>query len=478
LIALLCVQACAPGHGNAAAAEGEKPHIIWIMADDLGYGEVGCYGQKLIQTPHIDRLAAEGMRFTQFYAGSTVCAPSRSVLMTGQHMGHTRVRGNASPSDYTPQNLDPENVTVAEVLQKAGYATALVGKWGLGVEGTSALPTRHGFDFFFGYLDQFHAHNSWPEFLIKNESRVPLRNKVRHEGKDYEKLGAGIAVEKVDYTPDLMLAEALKWLEANQDQPFYLYFSPILPHANNELQRATQRGQEYKSLGMYADKDWPEMDKAHAAAITLLDEEVGQILALLKRLGLDERTLVFFTADNGPQREGGNRPEFFQSSGPLRGIKRDLYEGGIRVPMLARWPGHVAAGSVSDYVGYFGDFMATAAQLGGAQPPPLLDSISLVPILLGRPDQQQHEYLYWEFHEKGFFQAVRMGDWKGVRFGTSQPLELYNLKLDLGETNNVAAQHPQLVKRIEQIMKEAHGDSKYWPIRERGATAGSKPERK
>jgi uncharacterized sulfatase len=452
---------------TSQAANPLRPNIIWIMADDLGYGEVGCYGQKHIQTPQIDRLAAEGMRFTQCYAGSTVCAPSRSVLMTGQHVGHTRVRGNASVKDYSPQNLDRQDITVAEVLKQAGYATALVGKWGLGVEGTDAMPTRQGFDFFYGYLNQTHAHNSWPEFLIKNEARVPLRNQVRRDGKEYEKLGAGIATNKVDYAPALMLAEALQWLESHKDKPFFLYFSPVLPHANNELQSATKAGQECNGQGIYASQDWPDQDKCHAAAITELDNQVGQIMALLKKLGLDEKTLVFFTSDNGPHKEGGQDLKRFQPSGPLRGIKRDLYEGGIRVPFIARWPAKVPAGTTHPYVGYFGDLMATAAELAGVQPPRTIDSLSLVPTLLRQSRmQKQHAYLYWEFHEKGFHQAIRMGDWKGIRYSPKKPLELYQLSLDLHETNNIAGQHKTVVKKIERLMHTARSASKHWPIRE------------
>ena len=453
---------------TAIAATPKQPNVIWIMADDLGYGELGCCGQKLVPTPNLDRMAAEGLRFTQFYAGSTVCAPSRSVLMTGQHLGHTRVRGNALPADYTPQNLQPEDVTVAEVLKKAGYATALVGKWGLGVEGTDTVPTRQGFDFFYGFLDQYHAHVAWPEFLIKNEGRVVLRNKLRKDGKDYEKLGAGIPVEKVDYAPDLMQAEALTWIETNRDRPFFLYYSPTVPHANNELQLLTGAGQECRDFGAFAGENWPDPDKAHAAQIAELDANVGQLLAHLHKLGIAERTLVMFTSDNGPHREGGNRVEFFQASGPLRGIKRDLYEGGIRVPFLAWWPGKVQSG-VSDHVGYFGDLMATAAELAGTKCPRQTDSLSLVPTLLGKLlKQKQHPYLYWEFHEKGLKQAVRVGDWKGVRLGTMKPLELYNLRADIGETHNVAASHPDVVKRLEKLLANARSENKYWPIREQG----------
>jgi len=464
LLAALLTMGTAP----AFAALPAKPNIIWLMEDDLGYGEVGCYGQKLVPTPKIDRMAAEGLRFTQFYAGSTVCAPSRSVLMTGQHLGHTRVRGNALPADYTPQNLQPQDVTVAEVLKNADYATALVGKWGLGVEGTDTVPTRQGFDFFFGYLDQYHAHCAWPEFLIKDEGRVQLRNKLRKDGKAYEKLGAGIPIEKVDYSPDLMQVEALKWIEANKDHPFFLYYSPTVPHANNELTLETGAGQECRNHGAFANQDWPDPDKAHAAQIAELDENLGQLLALVRKLGIADRTLVIFTSDNGPHREGGNRPEFFQSSGPLRGIKRDLYEGGIRMPFIAWWPGQIKPG-VTDQLGYFGDLMATAAQLAGTKCPTNTDSISFVPTLLGQPEKQkQHEYYYWEFHEKGTKQAVRWGDWKGVRLGVNQPLELYDLKTDIGETNNVAAAHPEVVKQITAILAQARTENPNWPLRVEG----------
>jgi arylsulfatase A-like enzyme len=453
-------------HPSMAIAA-SRPNVIWIMADDLGFGELGCYGQKHILTPRLDQMAAQGMRFTQFYAGSTVCAPSRSVLMTGQHAGHTRVRGNASSKDRTPQNLQPEDLTVAALLKQKGYATALVGKWGLGVEGDASMPTRLGFDFFFGYLDQVHAHNSWPEFLIRNEQRISLRNRIQRDGKAYEAFGAGLAIDKIDYAPHVMIREALGWIERNREHPFFLYFSPILPHANNELQAATKAGQESDGFGPYASKPWSEQDKAHAAAISCLDDEVGQILDKLTQLELDDRTVVFFTSDNGPHKEGGHRLDFFQPSGPLRGIKRDLYEGGIRVPLIARWPGHIRPDSITEHVGYFGDLMATAAQLAGTQPPKNTDSISLVPVLTGRTrSQKQHPYLYWEFHERGFHQAVRWQHWKGIRLGTHQPIQLYNLRQDLAEAHDVAAFNPEVAKKMEQIMGTARSESKHWPVRE------------
>ena len=459
------------GLACAAGRAADKPNIIFILADDLGYGDLGCYGQKKIQTPYLDRMAAEGMRFTQFYAGSTVCAPSRCVLMTGQHTGHCWVRGNVGKKDPQGQILRTEDVTVAKVLHDAGYATALVGKWGLGEPESTGLPTRQGFDYFFGYLSQLHAHNYYPAFLWRNEERVTLKNEVppgKVGGGDTE-FGQGWATKKVEYSHDLFAAEALKWVGQKRSQPFFLYLAVTIPHANNEATRATGNGQEVPDFGIYKDKDWTEPNKGYAAMITRMDTDIGRLFALVKRLGLDERTVVMFSSDNGPQKEGGGDFAFFDSNGPLRGMKRDLYDGGIRMPLIARWPGRIKAGAVTDHVGYFGDFMTTAAELAGVEPPPHLDSISFAPVLLGQPERQkQHEYLYWEFHERGFAQAVRMGDWKGVRLGTKKPVELYDLKTDLGEEHDVAAQHPDIVAKMEDLLKSARSTSRYFPIRENG----------
>ncbi|MBI5688183.1 MAG: arylsulfatase [Verrucomicrobia bacterium] len=463
------------------AANAPKPNIIFILADDLGYGDLGCYGQKKIQTPCLDRMAADGMRFTQFYAGSTVCAPSRSVLMTGQHTGHCWVRGNAGKNNAQGQILRAQDVTVAKVLRDAGYATALIGKWGLGEPGSSGIPTKQDFDYFFGYLSQFHAHNYYPAFLWRGEERVPLKNEVPpgNVGYGYAEFGQGWATKRVEYSHDLFAADALKWVERNRGQPFFLYLAVTTPHANNEGTRGTGNGQEVPDHGIYKDKDWTDQNKGQAAMITRMDADIGRLLAKLKQLGLDERTLVLFSSDNGPHKEGGNDPEFFDANGPLRGMKRDLYDGGIRVPFIARWPGRIKAGVVSNHVGYFGDFMATAAELAGAEPPPTLDSISFAPTLLGRPERQKrHDYLYWEFHERGFAQAVRLGDWKAIRFGTKKPVELYNIKNDPGEERDVAAQNPEVVAKVEAILKTARTDSEYFPIREfapKKATAKKKP---
>jgi arylsulfatase A-like enzyme len=427
-----------------------RPNIILIHADDLGYGDLSCYGQRKFKTPNIDRLAAEGMRFTQYYAGSTVCAPSRSALMTGQHTGHTRIRGNAR------HPLLPEDVTVAEVLKSAAYKTALIGKWGLGEAGTTGVPNRQGFDYFFGYLNQRHAHNYYPTFLWRNEKRIDLRNLVPDEDAE----GSGVSSNRVDYAHDLMAEEALKFIEGNGGGPFFLYLAFTIPHANNE---AKNKGMEVPDLGEFASEDWPDQEKAKAAMITRLDRDVGRLMALLKKLGIDDNTLVFFTSDNGPHREGGADPDFFDSNGPLRGIKRDLYEGGIRVPMIARWPKRIKAGAKSDQVWAHWDLPPTLAEVAGVKPPANIDGISMLNALLGRR-QRSHEFLYWEFHERGFSQAARMGEWKAVRKSPDSPIELYDLKNDLGEQNDVAVKHSEVVKKIEEYLKTARTESELWPI--------------
>ncbi|MGH9935975.1 MAG: arylsulfatase [Blastocatellia bacterium] len=433
-----------------------KPNIIFIHADDLGYGDLSCYGQRKFRTPSIDRLAAEGMRFTQYYAGSTVCAPSRSALMTGQHTGHTRIRGNAR------HPLLPEDVTVAEVLKSAKYKTALIGKWGLGEAGTTGVPNRQGFDYFYGYLNQRHAHNYYPTFLWRNEEQVKLRNIVLDEDKE----GAGNSTNRVDYTHDLLAEESLKFVEQNSAGPFFLYLAFTIPHANNE---AKNKGMEVPDLGEFANRDWPEQERAKAAMITRMDRDIGRLMALLKKLGIDDDTVIFFTSDNGPHREGGANPDFFDSNGPLKGIKRDLYEGGIRVPMIARWPKRIksggpgGAGAKSDQVWGHWDFLPTAAGIAGAKLPANIDGISMFNALLGRK-QRNHEFLYWEFHERVFSQAVRMRDWKAVRKAPDSPLELYDLKNDIGEQNDIAVKHPDVVKKIEDYLKTARTESELWPV--------------
>lgn len=433
-------------------ADDERPNMIFIMADDLGYGDLGCYGQQLIQTPNIDRLAAEGMRFTDYYAGSTVCAPSRCVLMTGLHTGHCYLRGNSK------QFLRPGDVTFAEMLQQARYATGQFGKWGLGGENTAGMATMQGFDEFFGYLDQTHAHNYYPTFLIDGRERVTRNNVVPDEGE----YGQGVATEQNEYSHDLIIAEAVQFIIDHQEQPFFLYLPVTIPHANNQ---AGDAGMEIPDYGIYADRDWPEAQKGLAAMITRLDSDVGMILDLLAALELDERTIVFFTSDNGPHREGGNDPEFFDSNGPFRGIKRDLYEGGVRVPLIVRWPGRIEPGTTTDHVAYHGDVFATVTQLAGARTLPGLDSVSYVPTLLGElDDQEEHNYLYWEFLERTPTQAVRQGVWKAIRFfGDDVRVELYNLADDPAEEHDLAESHPELVESLVNSMDEAHLPARNWP---------------
>lgn len=443
-----------------------RPNLIWIMADDLGYGDLGCYGQRAIQTPELDRMAREGMRFTQFYAGATVCAPSRSVLMTGQHHGHTRVRGNAGAGNPQAQALRADDVTVAKVLQQAGYRTALIGKWGLGDIGPAetGLPRRQGFDAFFGYLNQQHAHNHFPDFLWRNEQREPLKNTIIAVGNT----GAGYATEARQFADDLFADEAIRFVQAQRSQPFFLYWSMVIPHANNERTRALKNGAQVPDFGPYADRDWPDPDKGQAAMITRLDGYVGRMLTALREAGIAENTLVIFTSDNGPHNESNHDLKRFQPAGPLNGIKRSLTDGGIRVPLIAWWPGRVAAGKNAAHVGYFGDWLATAAELTGARAPETRDSISFAPTLLGEAQrQQQHEFLYWEFHEGGFRQAaLYQGRWKGIRRGASEaPLVLHDLQTDAGEKSNVAADHPDIVKKIGDYLKTARSESADWPAK-------------
>ena len=454
---------------TSTTGDGRPPNIVFIMADDLGYGDLGSYGQAMIQTPRLDQMAEEGMRFTDFYAGATVCAPSRSVLMTGLHTGHTPVRGNAG-DDLTIQALRPEHVTVAEVLADVGYTNGLVGKWGLGDEGAASFgrPMNQGFDEFFGYLNQVHAHNYYPEFLWHGEEKVPLRNEVTRTPGNYGGFAGGYATKRVDYTHDLFADSALAFVDKHQDRPFFLYLALTVPHANNEERHTdAYHGMEVPDYGPYADKSWPEPQKGHAAMITRMDADVGRLLDRVDSLGLGENTVVFFTSDNGPHAEGQADPDFFNSNGPLRGIKRALYDGGIRVPFIVRWTGHVPAGTANDHVGYFGDVMATAADLAGTAPPDSLDSISIVPTMLGNESEQEtHDYLYWEFYEQGSRQAVRWGRYKGIRqpMSTGQT-ELYDLQTDIGERHNLADDYPALVRHLESLMDEAHVSSPLWTAR-------------
>ncbi len=437
------------GFADTVRANGaKKPNIIFILADDLGYGDLGCYGQKKIKTPNLDRLAAQGLRFCQFYAGSTVCAPSRCSLMIGQHTGHCRIRGNARVP------LRPEDVTVAELLRAAGYVTGLIGKWGLGEDGSTGVPNRRGFDYFFGYLNQHHAHNYYPDFLWRNQDMVAIPGNVVKDN---------VASKKTTYAQDLFTKGALQFLEKNRTKPFFLYLAYTIPHANNERGKLEGNGMEVHSDAPYTKEPWPQAQKNHAAMITYLDRDIGKLFDKLRELGLDEETIVFFSSDNGPHREGGADPYFFLSAGVLRGFKRSLHEGGVRVPLIVRWPGKVPVGE-TDQVGAFWDFLPTAAELGGGKTPAGLDGLSLVPTLLGKT-QKPHDFLYWEFHEGGFQQAVRTGTWKAVRPKVGGPVELYDLGKDLSEKTDVAARHPEVVRRIEAYLRIARTESPDWPIK-------------
>lgn len=440
-----------PRDSTAQQAPAKKPNIVFIMADDLGYGHLGCYGQEKIRTPNIDRLAKEGLRFTQWYAGCTVCAPSRSCLMTGLHTGHTPVRVNGG--GYP---IRPEDVTVAEVLKDKGYATGQFGKWGLGDIETTGVPWKQGFDLFFGYLHQVHAHFYYPYFLYKNEEKFLI---PENEGE-----------QRVRYSHDLIADEALKFIRQHKNEPFFVYCPFTTPHTEllvPEDSLAEYRGKfqetPHVSKSHYAPQPIPHA--AFAAMVTRMDRSVGQIMALLRELNLDDNTIVFFTSDNGGQDVDGADVKYFKGNGPLRGAKGILYEGGIREPMIVRWPGKIAPGTVTDHVAAHWDVMATLAELAGAKAPDGLDGISVVPTLLGekvagRP-QARHDFLYWEHPlARSLSRAVRMGDWKAYRPGPMQPLELYNLKTDVGETKNVAAENPQVVDRIEEYLKTARTEAR------------------
>ena len=456
--ALSCLRA-QPGDAQGSAPR--KPNIIFILADDLGYGELGCYGQTKIKTPNLDLLAAGGIRFTNFYAGSTVCAPSRCALMTGLHTGHAFVRGNATVA------LRPQDLTVAEVLKQAGYTTGLIGKWGLGDQNTTGVPQKKGFDEFLGYLDQAHAHDYYTDHLWRYDP--PSSAKPGYDGQmEFPENRGG---QKGLYMDDLFTSAALNFVRIhkpdpfNHYQPFFLYLAYTIPHANNEEGRRTGNGMQVPSDAPYSDEPWPQTERNKAAMITRMDADIGRLMDKLKALKMDDNTVVFFSSDNGPHKEGGVDPKFFQSSGPLRGLKRDLYEGGIRVPLIVRWPGRIKPGTVSDRVSAFWDFLPTAAEITRARMPEKLDGLSLLPPLLGGSQTNQHEFLYWEFHERGFQQAVRMGDWKAVRPQAGAPLELYNLKADLGEKENVAEKNSKVVAKIEDYLKTARTESEHWPIK-------------
>lgn len=433
------------GAAGLGAAE-RRPNVLFILADDLGYGDLGCYGQKRIQTPNIDRLAKEGLRFTDAHSGATVCAPSRCCLMTGKHTGHSTVRGNMRPE--VP--LTAGEHTLGSVMKSAGYRTGVIGKWGLGGPHTESIPSKKGFDEFFGYLNHWHAHLSYPDYIWDGQQEMQLPENWFHRQKVFSN--------------DLFTERALSFVERNAADPFFLYLPYTIPHANNELGQMQPNGMEVPDKGIYAKENWPDVEKNFAAAITRMDGDIGKIVALLEKKGVLDNTLIFFTSDNGAHKEGGHDPKFFASSGPLRGTKRDLYEGGIRVPAIAQWKGKIAAGTVSDFTWAFWDVLPTLAEIGGVPAPAGIDGMSIAPALMGKK-QMAHEYLYWEFHERGFHQAVRQGNWKLVRQGPKFETELFDLSKDLSEQDSVASKFPDVAKRLEGLLGSARTESVHWPVK-------------
>jgi len=470
------IHACSPAAQTKQEANTDpaKPNIVYILADDLGYGDLSCYGQTNFSTPNIDRLATNGLQFTQHYSGATVCAPSRSSLMTGLHTGHTFVRGNKGMTDADGNRIEgqypiPDNlVTLAERLKEVGYVTGAFGKWGLGGPGTEGDPNNQGFDDFYGYNCQSLAHNYYPYHLWDNQEKIMLTG---NEG-----------TQKNQYAPDLIQEQRLQFIEENKDTNFFLYMPSVIPHAElitPDSIMALYRGKYGEEKPYKGHENGPrhrnggyesqaEPHAAFASMVHLLDKQVGEILNKLEDLGLSDNTIVLFTSDNGPHLEGGADPDFFDSNGPLQGYKRDLYEGGIRVPMIASWPTKIKAGQ-TDHISAFWDVLPTLTELTGAPTPEDIDGISFLPTLTGTGEQLQHDYLYWEFHERQGRQAVRMGKWKGVRYNIFKDpdvrLELYDLSQDIGETNNLAEQHPEIVAQIEEIMQKARVDSEIFPFK-------------
>ncbi|WP_417189029.1 arylsulfatase [Bacteroides sp.] len=465
LAALTCLTGLTSCGGKQEVKE-SRPNIIYFLVDDMGFGDLSMCGQKSFKTPNIDRLAADGMFFTNHYTGTTVSGPSRACLMTGKHTGHTSVRGN-QPG---PQILRDDEATLALVLKEAGYATAVIGKWGIGHPVPLDDPQKKGFELSYGYLNMWHAHNCYPEFLYRNGVKEELPgNKLRLDGdgnNPWADMPEGTGVARQDaralYAPDLFEREALRFMEANRQKPFFLYYSLNLPHANNE---AAPLGCE--TPGFDADiaaKDWPEVEKGFAQMMRIIDRQVGEIVAKLEELGLAENTVFMFASDNGPHQEGGHKMEFFDSNSLLRGMKRDMYEGGVRTPFIVKWPAQVQAGSRSNLLSAFWDVLPTFCDLAGVDTPEGVDGISLMPTLTGNGTHQQlHKYLYFEFYEEGGKQAVVSDNWKYVKLNVRQgkgtkPVraELYNLADDRGEHVNVADRHPEIVKMMEGYVTEGH----------------------
>ena len=449
---------------NSPPPAPRRPNIIFILADDLGYGDLGCYGQKKIGTPTLDRLASEGIRFTSFYAGSTVCAPSRAALMLGQHTGHLNLRGNEPHG-----TLLPGEVTVAEVLKQSGYRTGLIGKWGLADEGLPGVPQKKGFDEFVGYLNNVHAHDYFTDYLWRYDPPNAARPEAFDGRMQFPENSGG---RKGQYIPDLCTTAAVNFVrnnkpdQFNRHRPFFLCLNYTTPHANNEEAQRSGNGMQVPTDAPYANEPWPQAEKNKAAMIARMDADIGKLATKLKELKIDDDTVIFFSSDNGPHQEGGVDPKFFQSAGLYRGLKRDLTDGGIRVPMIVRWPAKIKAGQVSDFVWAAWDFLPTAAEIAHTEPPKGLDGISVLPLLLGRMQTNRHEFLYWEFHEKGFQQAVRLDNWKAIRAQAGEKLELYDVKADPGEKQNVADKNPEIVKKIEELLKTARTRSDRWPIKQ------------
>jgi len=454
---------------GSPSAQAQRPNIVLIVADDLGIGDLGVYGQRHIQTPNIDRLAANGMTFSQFYAGTSVCAPSRSSLMTGQHTGHTYIRGNREIQPEGQEPLVDSVRTLAMLLREAGYATGAFGKWGLGMVGTSGDPNRKGFDEFFGYNCQRQSHRYYPTHLWHDGRKIPL------EGNDL--------TQKVRYAPELIQQKTLAFIEENRERPFFLFVPTVLPHAElsgpddaffqkyaHAFAEKPHQGNGYgpgATVAGYASVEKPRA--TFAAMVGRMDHYVGEIVRKITDLGLAENTIVIFTSDNGAHREGGADPDFFGSSAGFRGYKRDLYEGGIRVPFIASWPGKIPKAERNDaHIAAFWDLLPTLAQLAKAEKPHATDGISFVPALLKTGKQRRHRYLYWEFHEDGGRQAVRSGRWKLVRQRVRQPertsVELYDLEKDPAERDDIAGRHPKTAKKLLQYAKEAHVESRVFPL--------------
>jgi arylsulfatase A len=441
--------------------EEPRPNIVYILLDDAGWGDLGCYGQEKLKTPHMDRLARDGMRFTQHYSGSTVCAPTRSCLMTGQHTGHTPIRGNGNAKGE-PERVFPigaEVVTVAALLKRAGYATGAFGKWGLGGPGSTSDALALGFDHFTGFYSQAFAHDFYPRWLWRDGEKLELN--------------------RSEYAHTVSFDDALKFIEANRSGPFFCYLPVTIPHA--AMQAPPDYHERFRKI-------YPQFDKkigkyggdgrqskvtnpiaGFAAMMTKMDDDVGRLIKTLQKLGMDDDTLIMLSSDNGPHLEGGHDPKFWDSNGPFQGHKRSLYDGGIRVPLLARWPGKIQEGSVNEHISAHWDLLPTLCDLAGVAIPQGVDGLSMVPALTGRGSQERHEYLYWEFYEAGGKRALRMGQWKAVRNGLRDDpdakIELYDILQDLGERRDVAAANPEVVAQAQRFFEAAHTPDPRWQYR-------------